>query len=61
MAKNRNGPNRKYGKRIELRTEQKESNKIKTAVYRFSLTLSVIIPHDLMYIIYFLLKNFLRA
>ena len=38
MAKNRNGPNRKYGKRIELRTEQNESNKIETAVYRFSPT-----------------------
>ena len=36
MAKNRNGPNRKYGKRIELRTEQNESNKTETAVYRFS-------------------------
>ena len=38
MAKNRNGPNRKYGKRIELRTEQNESNKTETAVYRFSPT-----------------------
>ena len=36
MAKNRNGPNRKYGKRIELRTDQNESNKTETAVYRFS-------------------------
>ena len=35
VAKNRNGPNRKYGKRIELRTEQNESNKIETSVYRF--------------------------
>ena len=38
MAKNRNGPNRKYGKQIELRTEQNESNKTETAVYRFSPT-----------------------
>ena len=36
MVKNRNGPNRKYGKRIELRTEQDKSNKTETAVYRFS-------------------------
>ena len=36
VAKNRNGPNRKYGKWIELRTEQNESNKIKTTVNRFS-------------------------
>ena len=38
MAKNRNGLNRKYGKRIELRTEQNKSNKIETAVYLFSPT-----------------------
>ena len=40
MTKNRNGPNRKYGKRIELRTEQNESNKTETAVYRFSPTIN---------------------